>query len=173
MENEMITRHRWFWAWADDREEAWLSQMAAQGCHLVSPQLFGKYVFRRGEPRSVAYRLDYITSTKKDAHYYQIFQDAGWEHVGDMAGWNYWRKEIVDGEPEEIYTDPESKAVKYKRLLAFLAILLPIFIVTAGNLGGRGTSAFMRGVQFISFAFIVFFGYAMLRIGMRIRKLKS
>ncbi len=104
--NHTTNKFRWFWAWDDEREEAWLSQMAAQGFHLVSPNPFGYYTFCQGEPRQVAYRLDYATSKYNTAEYYQLFQDAGWEHVGQMGGWQYWRKPIPSGqEAPEIFTD--------------------------------------------------------------------
>jgi hypothetical protein len=30
MTNEIITKTKWFWAWQDEKEEAWLTEMAHQ-----------------------------------------------------------------------------------------------------------------------------------------------
>lgn len=34
MENKTIRKVKWFWGWADEKEEAWLGEMAQQGWHL-------------------------------------------------------------------------------------------------------------------------------------------
>jgi hypothetical protein len=60
--------------------------------------------------------------------YKQFFEDADWEHVGTMSGWQYWRKPAGAGGADEIYTDAESKIEKYRRLLGFLLILTPIYL---------------------------------------------
>jgi hypothetical protein len=133
MEGQLISKSKWFWAWQDDREEAWLSEMARQGLHLRQASPFGQYTFVSGPPRAMAYRLDFITQSKKNSDYFQLFQDAGWEHVGEMSGWQYWRKEIVEGRVPEIFTDNASKIQKYQRLLGFLVIFLPINIIFLAN----------------------------------------
>lgn len=181
MNDTLIRKSKWFWHWEDDKEEAWLGQMAKQGLHLVTPSVFGQYYFTRGEPRDVAYRLDFVQSNKKDEAYFQLFRDAGWEHVGEMMGWQYWRKEVKPGETAEIFTDVESKVRKYQRLLGFLAIIaLPIFM---GMLNMRiymtRISALTDWIEwvFVIIGFLVtvmFFLYIFIfiRIGMRIRQLK-
>ena len=42
------TRRVWklFWAWDDEREEAWLAQMVREGWHLLAVGVPGCYVFR-------------------------------------------------------------------------------------------------------------------------------
>jgi hypothetical protein len=123
----------------------------------------------------VVYRLDYISSLKKDDHYFQLFKDANWEYVGEMMGWQYWRKEAADGSSDEIFTDSESKMKKYRRLLGFMAIFLPVLIFNVTNLGdipSDGRTFFFTGVQLLSFALLLFYSYAMLRIGLRISQLK-
>src|SRR5512133_3384676 len=82
-----------FWGWEDDKEEAWLREQANQGRHLVKIE-WGLYTFEPGAPRDVVYRMDYIHTTdpKKVEEYLQFFQDAGWEHVGEILGWHYFRK---------------------------------------------------------------------------------
>ena len=55
MTNEIITKTKWFWAWQDEKEETWLSEMAHQGLHLDDVPFPGRYQFKSGEP------ADYVT----------------------------------------------------------------------------------------------------------------
>jgi len=36
-----------------------------------------------------------------------------------MTNWQYFRKQVQEGEAPEIFTDVETKVEKYRRLLAF------------------------------------------------------
>jgi hypothetical protein len=181
MNDNFIQKSKWFWHWEDDKEEAWLGQMAKQGLHLVKPSTFGQYFFSRGEPRNVVYRLDFVQSNKKDEAYFQLFRDAGWEHAGEMMGWQYWRKEVQPGESPEIFTDVESKVRKYQRLLGFLAIVfLPVAMgfFNMRNLSippmasGSWIEWFLAGVGMLILAVFILYIYIFIRIGMRIRQLR-
>ena len=175
MSNELVRKNKWFWAWADDKEEAWLRQMARQGLHLVKAAPFGKYLFTRGERREVVYRLDYIPSSKKDENYYQLFQDAGWEHAGEMMGWQYWRKPVPEGGEDEIFTDAESKVEKYKRLIAFLGLMIAVCFVNLTNYVGlsqRYHSVLIQVLYAFLFFMMVFFIYGFIRLWVRIKSLE-
>ena len=120
---------KWFWPWQDQAEEAWLEKMSQEGNHLQSVQLPCTYIFSPGEARQYTYRLDYIRLDKAGlAGYLQLFQDAGWEYLGEMSNWRYWRKLTAAGETPEIFTDPESKLNKYKRMLVYLGFFLFILV---------------------------------------------
>jgi len=125
-----VRKFKWFWAWQDEKEEAWLSELAREGLHLESMPFPTIYQFQQGKPGNYVYRLDFQTLKAKDRDsYLQLFADAGWEHIGDMGGWVYFRH-IVDGnEIPEIYSDLESKMGKYHRIMLYLVIFLPILIV--------------------------------------------
>jgi len=132
MNASTIKRTRWFWPWQDEKEEAWLEKMSQEGLHLKSVQLPCIYYFDTGQPRQFAYRLDYIATDKdKMQEYLQIFQDAGWEYLGEMSNWRYWRKLVAPGETPEIFTDIESKLRKYRRLLGYMGFFL-FFLVFMG-----------------------------------------
>lgn len=130
-----ITKTRWFWPWQDDKEEAWLEEMSTSGWHLTAVKLMGRYTFKKGVPRRCIYRLDYMWMDKKKfADYLQIFQDAGWEYIGEMSNWRYWRKPVAAGETAEIFTDNESKIKKYQRVLAYLVFFLLFLVIMGINL---------------------------------------
>ena len=164
--NETKRVFRWFWAWNDEQEEAWLTDMARKGWHLREPGIFGFYTFERGAPRNVAYRLDFKTAGKDIEEYLQLFADAGWEHVGEMGGWHCFRKEATEGEMPEIYTDKCSKIHKYQRLFFFLIIFLPIFSVTLNSVG-RAPSGLMKALSLVLGFFMVLYVYALARIFLR------
>jgi hypothetical protein len=134
MNTETIKRVRWFWPWQDAQEEAWLASMAQAGWHLKSVGLPCVYLFGRGEPTAYTYRLDYMPADKaKLPEYIQIFRDAGWEYVGEMSNWRYWRKQVAQGETAEIFTDTESKIRKYQRLLAYMGFFLMLLVILGLN----------------------------------------
>lgn len=130
MEKTTIRKFRWFWPWQDENEEAWLREMSQEGWHLDSVGLLGQYTFTAGHPQDYVYRLDYINPAKDKPAYLQLFRDAGWEHVGEMTNWQYFRKQVQEGEAPEIFTDVETKVEKYRRLLAFEVIILIVLVVT-------------------------------------------
>ena len=163
---------RWFWAWDDDKEESWLREMAQQGWHLQSVALPGRYTFEQGEPKDFVYRLDYFTEQKDIVNYLQIFQDAGWEYVGEMNSWRYFRKEAAQGEALEIFSDNESKAKKYQRILFILVAILPILIVNVNNLS-RLSDPFFEVLTFVFFCILIFYGYIIIRLSMRVNALKK
>ncbi len=170
--NETKRVFRWFWAWNDEQEEAWLTEMARQGWHLREPGVFGFYTFERGTARNVIYRLDFKTAGKDKEEYLQLFADAGWDHVGEMGGWQYFRTEAAEGEAPEIYTDKASKIHKYQRLFFFLVIFLPIYSVTLNNMSQRSSTA--MHVLSLVFGFIMLlYVYALVRIFIRILQLKK
>lgn len=138
--NTTLTKQRLFWPWQDEKEEAWLEEMSASGWHLRSVNLPWTYRFEQGAGRQYSYRLDYMYMNKqKLAEYLQIFQDAGWEYLGEMSNWRYWRKLVETGGPAEIFTDNESKIKKYQRVLLFMAFVLMMLILLAINLFHNGT----------------------------------
>jgi hypothetical protein len=179
MDGKLIRKSKWFWAWQDDREEQWLGEMSRQGLHLQHAGFFGQYTFLQGAPREVVYRLDFIANARKSPDYFQLFKDAGWEHVGELGGWQYWRKDVVDGKIPEIFTDNASKIQKYQRLIGYLFIFFPIYIVILTNRNNRtimqGSGVFSTLYEMLFFVFFVvmiLLLVSMVKIFQRISSLK-
>jgi hypothetical protein len=172
MSGQLVSKFKWFWDDADHAIERWLEQMAREGLHLQRVRcLRTVFVFRRGAPAEVSYRIDFLLS-RKDPHYVQLFLDAGWEHVDEMLGWQYWRAPLQGERAPEIFTDVESKVRKYKRLLllfgfAFLPLLL---LVPRGLDGIRAESPASLLFLLVSCALGV---YCSLRLLLRIRRLRK
>jgi hypothetical protein len=174
MINEIVKKNKWFWAWQDEKEEAWLSDLASQGLHLVDVQLLGRYLFRKGDPAEFVYRLDFQSlKTADQESYLQLFADAGWEHVAEMSGWVYFRYKVVNGEAPEIYSDLESKLGKYQRILAYLVIFLPVMIIILPRLSDAAKyGPFMMVLQGISALIMLLFAFGIIQIFLRINRLK-
>jgi hypothetical protein len=164
MKETTLRKVKLFLLWQDQKEEAWLRQMAQQGWHLTSvvPLV---YTFVRGDPRDDVYRLDYLASKADYDEYKQLFQDAGWELVGEMMSWQYFRKAASADGPNEIYTDAESKVERYRRVLGYLIIFLPIYLMwLVIDLPGP--------IKVVMAVIMVVWAYSAVRIFGRIRQLQ-
>jgi hypothetical protein len=174
MEKEKMKKFKWFWAWEDEKEEKWLEAMSQNGWHLENPGLPCIYHFIKGEPRDYSYRLDFRTGSFKSLQeYLQICRDAGWEMLGRMSSWYYFRKECQGTEKPEFFSDKDSKVQKYRRLVLFLVIFLPIMINGMLNLSRSENSGFITGVRIFYVFILLFFSYAIIRLLLRIKELKK
>lgn len=172
MPENIIRKVRFFGAWQDEKEEAWLEEMAGRGYHLEQVGFPLVYGFVEGQPRQMAYRLDYTSLKKKDrADYYQLFQDAGWERVGEIGGWQYFRKAVEEGERAEIYTDNRSKVAKYQRVLLLLIVLMPVYTAVFSTVEFEGF--FMQILQGIMFVIMMLYIYTVFHLIRRIGELKE
>ena len=172
---------RCFFAWNDWKEEEWLGRMAAEGWHLlrVSPFL---YRFRKGKPADLVFRLDYRSGFREDREeYLSLFRDAGWEHRGEMGGWQYFSTPRGSGKlPPEIYSDNPSRATKYKRLLLLIALLLlpqihalHRFFLTRRTFSSPGDQALFAGMRVCAGFILGFMLYAFIRVGLLVVRLRK
>lgn len=155
---------RMLMAWNDEKEERWLAEQARAGWRLKVVRCFG-YTFERAAPAELTYRLDFGPSRRSDrSEYFGLFRDAGWEHVGTRGLWQYFRKAVLDGQVPEIYTDPQSRIGKYRRVAALMGMMLAILVTqTAPRLaiGGQPASTLGRfpailGIQLALMAVMVY-----------------
>lgn len=171
MSAQLVRKFKWFWDDNDHKMERWLQDMARQGLHLKRVVgLRTLFVFERGEPLDTAYRLDFLLS-RKDPEYVQLFNDAGWEHVDESLGWQFWRAPIVAGRAPEIFTDAESQIAKYKRLLhLFVICMLPMLVIVPdwSLLSGEKPLKLVMVLLVLAVT-----AYAVIRLVIRIRKLRE
>lgn len=160
-----ITKFKWFWAWQDDKEEAWLGEMARAGWHLQALGLPGFYTFVAGEPRDDVYRLDFVINQKDN-----LPQDEGWKFVGRMGGWQYFRTEAKAGRVLQVTN--EWKIAKYTRVLTFLVIFFPIWTIFLSR-NSESTLIIYEIARFIGFFFFVLYAVAILMIFRRMLQLKQ
>jgi Protein of unknown function (DUF2812). len=112
-----------------DKEEKWLNDMARQGYLFTKKTLFG-YVFEPHKPENAIIKLDYrIFKRRGDFEdYCALFEDSGWEHIAGTksSGYQYFKKANNQGS-EDIFSDVDSKAGRYKRLSDMWAVLVCCF----------------------------------------------
>lgn len=114
-----------------DKEEAWLSDMSAEGWFLNNRDSFGGYSFFQSNPQRYNYKIDYREFTHKDDYldYLMMFQDDGWMHVAGnrWTGSQYFVS--TDGDASrELFSDKASKAARYRRLAQMWVSLLAVYI---------------------------------------------
>lgn len=167
---------KWWWAWQDREHEAWLAAQSRQGLHLRSVAALGLlHRFEQGIPAENVYRWDFkIGGGQSD--YRQLFQDAGWELVGEAAGsWMCWRKQAGTGPAPEIFTDRPSQLAKYRNLL--LTIVPGLSLLPIVTLDRHLWSDMQAGSQIAITAFslsllsLAFTAYASLGIWRRMRQI--
>ncbi|WP_342119637.1 DUF2812 domain-containing protein [Pseudoduganella sp. OTU4001] len=166
---KLVWKIRWFWDDADHVIERWLEQMAREGLHLKSIHALRTiFIFERGEPAEVNYRIDFRL-TRADAHYLQLFEDAGWQRVDDFLGWFVWRAPVGSVRSPEIFTDIESMGRRYKQLIWLFVVPLVLQLpLTVDQLrsGRPGAVAAVLGLHSICF-------YCIARLVKRLRSLSS
>lgn len=175
MEQKTIHKTKWFWPWQDGKEEAWLEQMSRQGLHLKRADLFAQYGFTPGQPQDYTYRLDFQDQLKQKSkeEYLRLFTDAGWEHLGQMGGWQYFRKLTQPGEEDELFTDAETKIQKYNRFLAWFGLSYPSYLVVFVALWGSWPEWMMWLNVAIILIFAVLWIIVSLKVSQRLKELKS
>lgn len=177
---EIKTIHKAIFAWEDEKEEKWLEQMAAEGWKLISVAPY-VYKFEHSKPERVVFRLDYKLTTDEDYQdYLNIFKDAGWELFTTFANWQYFKTTPENNEIPEIYNSGKAKAQKYRRLLAGLIPMLPIYLLVLNPATGifdpdkqpHFLSGLMIGLQIFFTVFIVFIVFVVIKIWAKIKTLE-
>lgn len=103
-----------------EKEEQWLNKQLQEGYRCTNISGLGIYTFEKTDKRYVM-RLDYqdYLPKKKFMEYKGIYEDFGWSHIEGhrLGGRQYWQKE--DGDQNEIFSDRQSMANYYKRLMGY------------------------------------------------------
>ncbi len=137
-QNEIRRLDLW-WVWNYEREQQRLDKASAAGLHLVRPGKLWSF-YNRDDSTRYVYRLDYQTGLRTAAarrDYLNLYQDAGWTHIGSWMNWRYFRREWSPVAVTEIYTDKESLKAQYNRIRTVLGVVflaeMPILFVNAVN----------------------------------------
>ena len=113
-----------------ESEEQWLNEQLQKGYRCTNISGLGIYTFEKTDKRYVM-RLDYqdYLPKKKFVEYKGIYEDFGWNYIKEawLSGIRYWQKE--DDDQNEIFSDRQSKANYYKRLMGYSFGLGMLFLV--------------------------------------------
>jgi hypothetical protein len=103
-----------------EKEERWLNKQLQKGYRCTNISGLGFYTFEKTDKRYIM-RLDYqdYLSKKKFEDYKGIYEDFGWNYIKGywLSGIRYWQKENDD--QNEIFSDRQSKAHYYKRIMGY------------------------------------------------------
>lgn len=171
MKEQLVSKFKFVWDDNDHVLERWLEDMARQGLHLQRVDcLRCRFVFRRGAPADMIYRLDF-QMTRVTPDQIQLFADAGWDRVDASTGWQFWRAPSRAGRTPEIFTDTPSRIAKYQRLLWLFAICYGLYFFTLIDKGARAWDTPLKiALNIVVMATVV---YSTARLLMRIRKLRN
>ena len=121
---ETFVKWRMGWTKAPDRIGKWLTKMAAQGYVLV--EIKGvRFVFEKGQPRQIAYVLDYQWKTSPP--YFDMHKSAGWQlkltHGSRITKYSLWAQSYDKGtEPAQFTNSNQENKAQARKLLATAAM---------------------------------------------------
>ena len=110
--------------------ETWLEGMARQGWMVEKIGQWSslKMDFIASVPKK--YRFVYDVNSFPNEEYKSIYEQFGWEYVGQMASANIWRQEYTNKRPE-LFSDMESMEKRNKSVITAVKINFVLFLVAA------------------------------------------
>jgi hypothetical protein len=118
-----------------DKEERYLKDMAKKGYRLKKHTFLSFYQFEPMEPADMDYRIDYRAYFSKADYeeYLILFEDAGWEHIAGsrFSGSHYFLPKQGMSQAEDIHSDAESKAGRYRQFLLPTIFSFGVFLLDA------------------------------------------
>lgn len=109
--------------------EKWFEDLEARGWHVDKIGQWSSILmtFRRAEPRQYRYVVDMQFSHRRG--YIAMYEQFGWEFVGQMASSYVWRREYTDKRPES-FSDMDNIERRNKRFAFAVLINLILFSLT-------------------------------------------
>lgn len=171
------------WMAAPDLLENWLSDMSAEGNHLI--RVSGpRFTFEKGLPKRVSYVYDYQLRTSPN--YYDIHKIAGWQLKStspySFTKYSLWMKEYDESEKKPQFTyDAIEKDVQVRKVL-LASIMQPVFQVIVSlfvlrlnfsihkELGWTPFQLFLVSALIISFIIPLFSVIQTIKYALRMRK---
>ncbi len=128
--------------------EQWFEQLAAKGWHPVKVGQWSSIAMRfsQSEPKKYRYVVDMQAFPKKE--YKRMYEEFGWEFVGQMASMMVWRREYENERPES-FSDAPSRKARNKRFIGAVAVSFILFL--AGALISLGAFIFTKTENHLDF----------------------
>ena len=130
------TKIRFFTIADYNEEQTWLEEQHKNGWKLVKVTAPCFFTFEECGAEAVSYRLEF-NQTKVTDDYLQMYEDYGWEYIGECMNWSYFRKSVVEDTVEgenEIFSDDESRLnmidrIVHTRLIPVIVALIPVIFL--------------------------------------------
>lgn len=138
--------------------ENWLEQMAEKGWHPVKVGQWNSIAMRfaEGEPKKYRYVADMQPLPKKN--YRQIYEEFGWEFVGQMASMMVWRREYENERPES-FSDASSRKDRNKRFISAASVAFTMFLIC--SLASLGAFIFTNTEDHLDFGVMSAFSFVL------------
>jgi hypothetical protein len=157
---------RIFGVWQEENEMKWLKQMSQKGWHFKKACIF-LYTFEKGEPTDIVYYADFKYLKKTDTEeYIGMYSDAGWKFICSQGSWFYFSSP-ADNKYKEVYTDNQSRLIKYRRLLLIHVILITILMNSLRIIANRisdNATIIMEILLFLVFVIFLILIYSTIRL---------
>ncbi|MBE1553159.1 DUF2812 domain-containing protein [Sporosarcina limicola] len=161
---------KWKFGWmhVPDQIENWLSDMAAEGNHLIRVgKPVTRFTFEKGAPKRTSFIYDF--QFKASPTYYDVHKSAGWQlkftSPYSIMKYSLWMKQYEEdeGKPRFTYDSSERKAQVQKVLLSttgifLLMVAVAIFFLSL-NYSMYRTGSWSLFNKIIFAAFIVTFSF--------------
>ncbi len=162
-----------------EEEENWLEEQHRNGWEFEKVTANYIYNFEKVSPEEVVYKLDYQMSNPTD-DYLQMYRDYGWEYLGSVMGWHYFRKkksDISDANDGEIFSDNESKIqmidnIFKTRMIPLLVIFFAI-IIPQLSMGFSGKNSFKIFIFVVYIVLFLLYVYVFIHCGLKLKEMKN
>lgn len=172
----------WF-TWNYEKQQQHLDTLSERGLHLTKPGLFSGH-FTIDESARYIYRLDYqpqLRQQEAKQDYLNLFQDAGWEYIGQCKSWHHFRRSWNASIHPELYTDKESLKHHYRRiqriLLTVLIVEAVMLVINLNNYVLESKTHHFTAVYMVLFALLtavlILLGYGCLVLGSKMRRISD
>ena len=151
--------------------EQWFEQLAAKGWHPVRVGQWSSIAMRfsQSEPKKYRYVVDMQPFPKKE--YKRIYEEFGWEFIGQMASMMVWRREYADERPES-FSDAVSRKARNKRFIGAVAVSFILFLL--GSLLSLGAFLFTNTEDHLDFGIMAAFLFVLaVLLGLVMLKLRK
>lgn len=126
--NDIKKTHKIFTLTDYDLEEEYLRKMHNDGWELSRPAHYTQ-TFRKTEPKDVVYKIDFLDNTDDFSAYKKLYEDYGWEYIGMVNNFTYFRKDAegISDEDADIFSDNQSRFDMIKKI--FRRKLMPLLTI--------------------------------------------
>ena len=160
-------------AFSEKKDLQKLREYATQGWTVKRYKGMG-YELEEGQAEDVIFSIDINQLAKgEEEEYFEMFLAGGWEHV--CSSYNTHLFKATPGTPP-IYTDKESEAGKFNRLLTSLTplSLYSLIVLIIGTVGASMTSGILESVfrSIFYIAVVVAIPSVMMLVTLNVRKIR-
>ncbi|MEK5036586.1 DUF2812 domain-containing protein [Sporosarcina sp. FSL K6-3457] len=171
---ETLVKWRLGWMEAPDRIGKWLTEMAAQG-HVLIQIKGARFIFEKGQPRQIAYILDYHWTTSPA--YFDMHKSAGWQlkltNGLRFTKYSLWAQSYNKGDTPPQFTNSNQENKAQSRILLVTAAV-DVLLVGAwiAIIFVKNYSAFQAG-NLISFEKVMLLVFTILAVFIIIGAMRS